>query len=288
MKGRIVCCSCIPMSRPIPMIMMMLMILIMMMVMIRKRRTLLLHFLFNDVEQATQNCNILHVILTDQHRDQQCLAIMGQFESFHIHRLMRHPKDKRYEEVDPHPRQQVVVEHPPTDHNNTARSDHHEDSSGEEKRSEDEEEDDEERSIMDSFLPLRPVPRGQEPSDGRLRHELPTTEMMKENWKALQQYKSIVTDHFLHTEIQPLVEHTLLMASHTNNSENFPNTNTNNNNNTVIVMVCNFGQSELLLNCTYLLYKYIYGKTSVIVVFVVVVVVGICWRCLFVVFVCLI
>ena len=34
------------------------------------------------VEEATQNCNNLHIVLTQHNRDNQCIAIMGQYEAF--------------------------------------------------------------------------------------------------------------------------------------------------------------------------------------------------------------
>ena len=54
---------------------------------------------------------------------------------------------------------------------------------------------------------------------------------MTENLKALQQYKTMVTERFLNTEIQPLVEHILLATSSITTTENDPKTHNNNNNN---------------------------------------------------------
>lgn len=42
-----------------------------------------------SVEDATKNCNNLHVVLTSDTRRNQCIAIMGQYESFHLHKFMR-------------------------------------------------------------------------------------------------------------------------------------------------------------------------------------------------------
>ena len=38
---------------------------------------------------ATANCLNLHVVLTSERRKQQCVAVMGQLESFHLHKFMR-------------------------------------------------------------------------------------------------------------------------------------------------------------------------------------------------------
>lgn len=39
--------------------------------------------------EALENCNVLKVILTQPKKERQCMAIMGQWESYHIHKLMR-------------------------------------------------------------------------------------------------------------------------------------------------------------------------------------------------------
>ena len=41
-------------------------------------------------EEATQNCNSLHIVLQDHSgRRKQCTAVLGQYEAFHIQKLMR-------------------------------------------------------------------------------------------------------------------------------------------------------------------------------------------------------
>ena len=40
---------------------------------------------------ATKHCNTLKVVLTQPHQTKQCLAIMGQWESYHVHRFARFP-----------------------------------------------------------------------------------------------------------------------------------------------------------------------------------------------------
>ena len=38
--------------------------------------------IMGNIDEATQNCNNLHIVLTQPQRDNQCIAIMGQYESF--------------------------------------------------------------------------------------------------------------------------------------------------------------------------------------------------------------
>jgi len=40
---------------------------------------------------ATKHCNTLNIVLTQPNRPKQCLAIMGQWESYHVHRFARFP-----------------------------------------------------------------------------------------------------------------------------------------------------------------------------------------------------
>lgn len=53
-----------------------------------------------NVKSATKHCNTLKVVLTDSHQRNQCLAIMGQWESYHVHRFARFPLDRKGK-VDP-------------------------------------------------------------------------------------------------------------------------------------------------------------------------------------------
>ncbi|KAI2494917.1 nucleotide-diphospho-sugar transferase [Fragilaria crotonensis] len=46
-----------------------------------------------SVEDATVNCDTLKIILTEPNKPRQCLAIVGQWESYHIHKYMRLPPD---------------------------------------------------------------------------------------------------------------------------------------------------------------------------------------------------
>ncbi|CAB9522374.1 Nucleotide-diphospho-sugar transferase [Seminavis robusta] len=42
-----------------------------------------------NVQDAVKNCNYVNVVLTQPNRKNQCIAIMGQYNSYHIHRFMR-------------------------------------------------------------------------------------------------------------------------------------------------------------------------------------------------------
>ena len=46
-----------------------------------------------EIDEATKNCENLHVVLTHTNRKRQCVALMGQYESFHIQKFMRLPPD---------------------------------------------------------------------------------------------------------------------------------------------------------------------------------------------------
>ncbi|OEU20300.1 hypothetical protein FRACYDRAFT_182077 [Fragilariopsis cylindrus CCMP1102] len=43
------------------------------------------------LNDAIENCDFMHVVLTNPDRHKQCIAIMGQYESYHVHRFMRMP-----------------------------------------------------------------------------------------------------------------------------------------------------------------------------------------------------
>jgi hypothetical protein len=147
-----------------------------------------------NVEDATRNCENLHVILTHTSRKRQCVALMGQYESFHIQKFMRLPPEES------------------------------DDSAKTEK--------------LDMKYPLRLVNRGAQ-SSGRKSQKVPTTEQTRDHWRSLVSYFSSL-DGVL-DQLRPQAQQ---VASH-------------NENNAVIVMVCNFGQSELLLNCTYCLFVFV-------------------------------
>jgi len=130
-----------------------------------------------SVEQATSNCHNMHLILTAP-RKNQCLAIMGQYESYHVHKYMRISS---------------------------------------------------ETGKIDPEAPLTYQSRGKQ-QNGRTSAKIPTEEATKSHWESLVSYLQSMEKAL--EDLKPILEK---VASH-------------NDNNAVIVMVCNFGQSELLLN----------------------------------------
>ena len=132
-----------------------------------------------SAEEATSNCLNLHLVLT-HNRKQQCIAVMGQYESFHIYKYMRAEGEK---------------------------------------------------GSVNASIPLAYVSRGHQ-QNGRISSKIPKIEETKQSWENLVSYFQNL-DNAL-DQLKPLLEN---VASH-------------NDNNAVIVLVCNFGQSELLLNCT--------------------------------------
>lgn len=128
-----------------------------------------------DMQHAVQNCDYVNVVLTDHSAQRhQCVAIVPQYESYHIQKWMRHSK----EGVDP-------------------------------------------------TQPLTLVGRGYQ-SNGRNNFEPPRKVDIKKNWDMLSQYFKAFPD--VMAELKPLVERVATPGR------------------TVTVMVCNFGQSELLAN----------------------------------------
>jgi hypothetical protein len=123
-------------------------------------------------EQAVEHCNNLKIILTGPDQTQQCLAIVGQLESYHIQRFMRLDKNDR----------------------------------------------------EGDNLPLRYVSRRDGDSWERLRPQMWDTNKADEMLVTyLSSLKSVLD------ELRPVAKKVA-------------------RNNTVIVMVCNHGQSELLMN----------------------------------------
>jgi hypothetical protein len=128
-----------------------------------------------DVQDATANCDFLNVILTDHsNKRRQCIALLGQYEAFHIQKFMRLPESGK----------------------------------------------------LDSSLPLRIVNRGAQ-SSGRKSTKPPTEEATAAYWEQLRTYLSSL-DSVL-KELAPIAKSVAV-------------------NNTIVVLVCNFGQSELLMN----------------------------------------
>jgi len=166
------------------------------------------------LQDATQNCDFLHVVMANPDRHKQCIAIVGQYESYHVHRFMRIPPPtvRTKTSIDPTTGIQTQVELPP--HLQTLHG-------------------------INSSVPLRFVARGMQ-QNGRISQKVPKEEIIDTHWKELVKYKSHV-EQVLIQEVKPLLQQVAAAAASGSSSNN---TNTN----TVIVMVCNFGQSELLLN----------------------------------------
>ena len=148
------------------------------------------------VDVATENCDLVHVVLTNPDRHKQCIAIVGQYESYHVHRYMRMPPPIIQPNGVPKPQP------------------------------------------LNASFPLRSVQRGMQVG-GRPSQNTPRTNFITKNWELLLKYKTNLTA-ILQQQLQPLLQ------SITNN-----NTDDDKDSSTVIVMVCNFGQSELLMNCKF-------------------------------------
>ena len=142
-----------------------------------------------DVDLATSNCDYFHLILTDPRRGQkrQCTAMMGQYESFHVQKLVRLPNGE-----------------------------------GEEKEGEG----------RQPRPPLKYVGRGAQ-ATGRQQAKPPKVQMSLDYWNgALIGYL-----RNLDTALQSLKPVAAKAAQGRNSTSN-----------AIVVLVCNFGQSELLLN----------------------------------------
>lgn len=130
-----------------------------------------------SMEDAVQNCNQLNVVLNDHSGGrQQCIAIVPQYESYHIQKWMRISKDK---------------------------------------------------NVVDkSAIPLKLVSRGQVET-GRDAFKPPPMDSTRQHWDLLKTFLKNIDDVL--GDLKPILEKI-------------------SRNKTVIVMVCNFGQSELLMN----------------------------------------
>ena len=130
-----------------------------------------------SVKDATENCDFLNIILTEPKSNRaQCIAVMGQYESFHIQKFMRL--------------------------------------------------DDKKKAPVNRELPLRIVNRGSQ-ANGRLSTPPPPKDISMKYWDILQKYLLRFPSKL---ELLRPVAHKVAK------------------NNAVVVLVCNHGQSELLLN----------------------------------------
>uniref|UniRef100_A0A7S4ADT3 Transmembrane protein n=1 Tax=Pseudo-nitzschia australis TaxID=44445 RepID=A0A7S4ADT3_9STRA len=162
------------------------------------------------VREATANCNNLHVLLTQaDSRTRQCIAVVGQYESYHVQKFMR---------VDP-----------------TLK-----------------------KGGIDPSLPLSYVARGYQ-QNGRKSHKVPTLAQSKQHWKNLVEYLQTLLATNANNTTKGKGENSINTDGNGNSNSNvgviesltpvLKEVASHNDHNTVIVMVCNFGQSELLLNC---------------------------------------
>jgi len=127
---------------------------------------------------ATKNCGGLNVIYTDTHGDlEQCIAIVGNYESYHIQRWLR---------IDPRGGSKVNAE-----------------------------------------LPLEPVGRGLQ-TNGQDKFQAPGDRYALENQALLETYLDRLGDTLV--TLEPMAKECA------------------GNDNSVMVMVCNTGQSDLLIN----------------------------------------
>jgi hypothetical protein len=125
--------------------------------------------------QAMENCDYLNVLLTfHTFGREQCIAIVPQYESYHVQKWMR-------------------IDH---------------------------------AGRLDHARPMQKVSRGHQ-SNGRDQFDPPSMEDTHKNWDMLRLYLDSINNVL--EDLKPIVEKIAVK-------------------NTVIVMVCNFGQAELLMN----------------------------------------
>lgn len=129
-----------------------------------------------NVAEATAECDELHIVLTDQSNRKQCVALVPQYESFHIQKWMR---------VDGH------------------------------------------GGVLDHKEELKFVSRGYQ-VNGREKFRPPEPKHTRQFWQLLAPYIQSI-DQVL-KKLKPLVEKVATKDKQ------------------LIIMVCNMGQSELLMN----------------------------------------
>ena len=128
-------------------------------------------------QDATQHCHTLKVVLTEPNKQKECIALVGQWETYHVHKWMRLPPGKGP------------------------------------------------KFTIDEANPLRYVSRLH--IDNGLAQRIPTPPKVKEYNSLLVKYLSSL-DKVLE-ELKPIAQKVA-------------------KDNTIVVMVCNHGQSELLMN----------------------------------------
>jgi hypothetical protein len=48
---------------------------------------------YSSAEEAAKNCDVLKVVLVQPDKENECVAVMGQWESYHVHKFMRLPTE---------------------------------------------------------------------------------------------------------------------------------------------------------------------------------------------------
>lgn len=135
-----------------------------------------------SAKDATKNCRNLHIVYTSEGRKQQCVAVMAQYESYHLQKFMRIANSERQSE-----------------------------------------------RVVDMDLPMRFVNRNMQ-LNGEKGISPPNPSQTKAFWKFLSKYLNSLDDVL--EELKPIAKS---VAS-------------NNKHRTIVVMVCNFGHSEMLVN----------------------------------------
>jgi hypothetical protein len=191
--------------------------------------------------EAVENCDIVNVILTSSthgSRTKQCMAILSQYENSHIMKFMRMRKKTRNE--------------PMLYDNNIHVRPHGNDDENDEKirqmnmlyRDSD--------SIQHPHFQL--IATTHKPN-GRIDFPIPSFyDEILVFWNILQNYFMNVP--LVRKEIQEMITTSMNIVNYDENNhdpiiDRHSNNDNNNHNymdNTVIVMVCNYGQSELLMN----------------------------------------
>jgi hypothetical protein len=136
-----------------------------------------------DAKAATENCQVLKMVLTEPKKEKHCIAIMGQWESYHVHKWMRLEQNNATK----------IFKNP---------------------------------NAMKDSNDLRYVSRGHQ-SDGRYQ-PLPLPKQSKNHWGVLREYLNSVEETL--DRLRPVAKKVA------------------GDGNAIVVLVCNLGHSELLLN----------------------------------------
>jgi Nucleotide-diphospho-sugar transferase len=139
---------------------------------------------YNSAVDATVNCHTMKVILTEPNTQNECIAIVPQWESFHVQNFMRIIPGKNKTKGQPH---------------------------------------------FSRAYPLRLVSR-KDTLSGKSTAQIPMAYQSKKYWPMLIDYLEKLPSTL--ERLKPIAEHVATASQ----------------GKAIVVMVCNFGQSELLLN----------------------------------------